>query len=107
MLRILIVDDFDPWRIYLRSLLEKRPGFQVVGEATDGLQAVDKAQTLQPDLILLDIGMPGLNGIAAAERIRKLSPNSKMLFLSVENTAEFVEAAQRGSAPKATFPSQR
>lgn len=53
MLRILIADDFDPWRNYLRSFLEQQPGFEVVGEAADGRQAVDMAEALQPDLILL------------------------------------------------------
>lgn len=97
MLRILIVDDFDPWRSYLRSLLEGA-GFQVVGEAADGLQAVDRAEALQPDLILLDIGMPQLNGIEAAQRIRKISPRSEILFVSVERSTEYTEAVRRVGA---------
>jgi len=105
MLRILIVDDFEPWRNYLRALLEGRSGWQVVGEAADGLQAVEKAEALKPDLILLDISMPQLNGIKAAERIREISPQSKMLFVSVERSIELAEAAEKigadGYIPKA------
>jgi len=105
MLRILIVDDFEPWRNYLRALLEGRSGWQVVGEAADGLQAVEKAEALKPDLILLDISMPRLNGIKAAERIREISPQSRMLFVSVERSTELAEAAEKigadGYIPKA------
>jgi DNA-binding NarL/FixJ family response regulator len=97
MLRILIADDFAPWRSYLRSLLEGS-GFQVVGEAEDGLQAVARAEALQPDLVLLDFAMPKLNGIEAAERIRKISPKSEILFVSVERSPEFAEAVRRVGA---------
>ena len=92
-MHILIVDDFEPWRNHIRSFLEQRPGFKIVGEAADGIEGVEKAAELQPDLILLDIGMPRLNGLEAAERIRKVSPRSKLLFVSVEKSAEVVEAA--------------
>jgi DNA-binding NarL/FixJ family response regulator len=80
--RVLVVDDYEPWRRYVSSTLQKQPRLQVVGEASDGLEAVKKAEELQPDLILLDIGLPTLNGIEAARRIRKVSPMSKILFLS-------------------------
>jgi len=103
--RILLVDDSEPWRIYLRSLLHERPELKVVGEAVDGLEAVEKAQELQPDLVLLDIGIPRMNGIEAAKRIREVSPQSKMLFVSIERSADFVEAALstggQGYIPKA------
>jgi DNA-binding NarL/FixJ family response regulator len=91
--RILVVDDFAPWRSYLRSILGECRQVNVVGEAADGLEAVQKVDELRPDLILMDIALPGLNGIEAAKRIRGNAPNSKILFLSVEASQDFVEAA--------------
>lgn len=80
--RVLVADDFAPWRRLLHTLLRDKPELQVICEVSDGLEAVQKADELQPDLILLDIGLPMLNGIEAARRIRKLAPNSKILFVS-------------------------
>jgi len=91
-LRILIVDDFEPWRRFVSSALQKVDS-QILFEVSDGLEAVYKAEDLRPDLILLDIGLPTLNGIKAARRIRDLSPDSKILFLSEENSPEVAEAA--------------
>jgi DNA-binding NarL/FixJ family response regulator len=91
-LRILIVDDFEPWRRFVSSALQKVDS-QILLEVSDGLEAVYKAEELRPDLILLDIGIPTLNGIEAARRIRDRSPNSKILFLSEENSPEVAEAA--------------
>jgi len=88
--RLLVVDDYEPFRRFVCSTLEKRPELQVIGEVSDGLEAVQKAAELTPDLILLDIGLPTLNGIEAARRIRKLSPESKILFLSQESSADVV-----------------
>jgi len=93
--RVLVVEDFAPFRQFISSTLKKRADLQVIGEASDGLQAVQKAAELQPDLILLDIGLPTLNGIEAARRMRKLSPESKVLFLSQESSADIVEEALR------------
>jgi DNA-binding NarL/FixJ family response regulator len=90
-LRVLVVDDFEPFRQFVCATLKTMTELQVVGEASDGLDAVAKAQALQPDLILLDIGLPTLSGIEAARQIRKLSPESKILFLSQH---AFVEVAQ-------------
>jgi len=81
---ILIVDDSEPFRHFIRSMLERREDLRIVGVASDGLEAVQKSEELQPDLILLDIGLPGLSGIEAAKRICKLAPKSKIIFLSVE-----------------------
>jgi DNA-binding NarL/FixJ family response regulator len=66
---------------------------QIVGEASDGLEAVQKALELTPDLILMDIGLPSLNGIEAARQILKLVPESKILFLSQESSAEVMQEA--------------
>ena len=73
--------------------LEQRAGLKVVGEAEDGIDAVRKAQELQPDLILLDIGLPKLNGIAAALQISTLAPNAKLLFITMESSAVVVREA--------------
>jgi len=74
-------------------MLGTQPDLQVVCEVSDGLEAVQKAKELQPDLIVLDIGLPGLNGIEAARRIRQLSPLSKILFVSQQSSADVVQEA--------------
>jgi DNA-binding NarL/FixJ family response regulator len=91
--RVLVVDDFEPWTRFVCLMLEKVPELQVICEVSDGLEAVQKAEELKPDLILLDIGLPTLNGIEAARRIRKLAPESKILFLSQESSADVVQEA--------------
>jgi CheY-like chemotaxis protein len=80
--RILLVDDFAAWRDYVLEKLRENSGLQVVGVASDGLEAISKAQALQPDLILLDVGLPKLNGIDAAQGIYRVAPESKIIFLS-------------------------
>jgi DNA-binding NarL/FixJ family response regulator len=92
-IRVLVIDDYEPWRRLLSSTLQKQPEYRVIGEASDGLQAVQQAQQLQPDLILLDIGLPTLNGIEAARRIREFSPTSKLLFVSENRSLDIVEQA--------------
>jgi DNA-binding NarL/FixJ family response regulator len=96
--RVLVVDDYEPFRRFVCSTLRKRPEFQVVGEASDGLEAVHKSEELQPDLIVLDLGLPNLNGIEAARRIRQLSPGSKILFLSQESSTDVVREALSSGA---------
>ena len=88
-----MVEDFEPFRRLIRSRLQKQQDLQVIAEVVDGLEAVEKAKELRPDLILLDIGIPGLNGIEAARRIRKLVPESKIVFLSMEDSADVVREA--------------
>ena len=92
-IRILIADDYADWRRRARLLLQARPEWQVVAETSDGLEAVQKVEELKPDLILLDIGLPKLNGIEAAGRIRQLSPSSKIVFLSQYHDRDVVRAA--------------
>jgi len=92
-IRALVVDDFEPFRRFVASVLQELPTVQVICEASDGLEAVQKAEELQPDLIVLDIGLPKLNGLEAARQIRQLSPNSKILFLSQESSADVVQEA--------------
>lgn len=96
--RVLVVDDFEPWRRSVCSIFKKQPDVQVVGEAADGWEAVQKAQTLKPDLILLDIGLPNLTGIEAANRIHQLVPGTKIIFITANNDKEVVRAALRTGA---------
>jgi DNA-binding NarL/FixJ family response regulator len=88
-----VVDDFEPFRRFVCSTLEERPELQVIGEASDGLEAVQKAKELQPDLICLDIGMPTLNGIEAAHQLSRLVPAAKILIISQNSDAEVIAAA--------------
>jgi len=93
IVRILVVDDSEPFRHFIRSFLGKRAELQIIGEATEGLESVYKSEELQPDLILLDIGLPILNGFQVARRICKLAPESKIVFLSQESSADIVRGA--------------
>jgi DNA-binding NarL/FixJ family response regulator len=90
--RILVVDDSEPWRQHIYSLLKKSLELHVVGEASDGLEAVQIAEELKPDLILLDIGLPGLNGIEAQKRLCQVVPSAKILFVSQNNDTEVARA---------------
>lgn len=91
--RVLVVEDFLPFRRFVCATLSKRPDLQIIDEASDGQQAVRKAEELMPDLILLDIGLPTLNGIAAAQQMHKLVPNAKIIFVTQESSSDVVEEA--------------
>ena len=97
-IRVLVVDDYAPFRDFVRFFLQNLPELQVIAEVSDGMEAVQKAQELRPDLILLDIGLPTLNGIEAARRIRELSPTSKILFVSEHRSWDMAEAALRSGS---------
>ena len=96
--RVLVVEDYEPFRRFLSSALQEAPELQIVGEVSDGLEAVRQAERLQPDLILVDIGLPTLNGIEAARRIHKLVPECKILFLSQDSSADVVQEAFNSGA---------
>jgi len=99
-LRILIADDHAVVRAGLRALLESRPGWQVCGESVDGRDAIEKAIKLKPDVAVLDIGMPLLNGVEATRRIRTASPSTEILILTMHESDDLVqqvvEAGARG-----------
>jgi DNA-binding NarL/FixJ family response regulator len=96
--RVLVADDYEPWCRFVLSTFQSEPTLEVIFQASDGLQAVQKAEELQPDLILLDIGLPKLSGIQAARTIRELFPKIKILFASVHRHSDIVEAALRTGA---------
>src|SRR3974377_187326 len=90
-IRILLVDDFQLWRHLVESMLKKHTEVRLVGEAADGLAAIQRAFKLKPDLILMDIGLPNLNGIHAAEQIRRSIPSTKILFLAFNNDSQVIQ----------------
>jgi DNA-binding NarL/FixJ family response regulator len=91
--RILLVEDFEPFRNLIRILLEGKPHLQIIAEVADGQEAVRQAAELKPTLILLDIGLPSLNGLDVARQVRELSLDSKIIFVSQESSPEFVQEA--------------
>ena len=95
---ILLADDFAPWRSELRSFLECETQWMIVFEACNGLEAVQKSMELHPEIVLLDIGMPGLNGIEAARRIHQLSPASKIIILTQNADEDLMTAALQAGA---------
>jgi DNA-binding NarL/FixJ family response regulator len=92
--KVLVVEDYEPVRRFICLSLQQRPEFQVI-EASNGLEAIQKARELQPDLILMDIGLPKVNGIEAAKRIRRLAPHAKLLFVSQETDSDVVQETFR------------
>ena len=90
LLRILIADDHEVARKGIRSLLESHPGWEVCGEARDGREAVEMASRLRPDVVLLDIGMPNLNGLDAARQILSASRDARILILTMHDTEQVV-----------------
>jgi CheY-like chemotaxis protein len=93
--RILLVEDFEPFRQFVRSALQRRIDLTLVGEARDGLEAVRKAIDLKPDLVLIDIGLPKLNGMDAAQQIHAAVPNAKLVFVTLESSPAIVREAFR------------
>ena len=94
MRRILVVDDFQPWREAACEMIEAQAELQVIAQAQDGEEAVQLAFDLKPDLVVLDIGLPKLNGLTAAVRIFEASPGTKIVFLSQVSDPDIVHAAR-------------
>ncbi len=97
-IRILLVDDHPVVREGLRSCLSRLPQLEIAGEAASGEEALRQAVRLKPDLVLMDINMPGINGLVAAARLRKLVPAAKVLILSVHENREYVAEVSRSGA---------
>src|SRR6476620_954629 len=93
VVRVLVVDDYEPWLRFLRLTLLAQQELEVIGQCADGPEAIQKAKELQPDLILLDIGLPVLHGIEVARRIREISPTSKILFVCENRSPDVAEEA--------------
>jgi DNA-binding NarL/FixJ family response regulator len=91
--RILIADDFPGWRARVREILAAHPEWKIISEASDGQEAVQEASELQPDIVVLDIALPRLNGIEAAKMIRQKSPKSRIVFLTQDNDSDIMKAA--------------
>ena len=82
IIRIFIVDDYGPWRHFVLSTVNKASGLEIVGEAADGIEAVERGLELKPDLMLIDIGLPKLSGIEVARRVGEMLPGTKIIFLT-------------------------
>jgi len=95
---ILLVDPFAPFRALVSSILKEQPGYQIVGEAEDGLKGIQRAEEFKPDLIVLDMDLSKLNGIEVALQIRRRSPRSMILFLTLNDDAELACEALRAGA---------
>lgn len=98
MLRILIADDHEVIRNSLRGLLSRREGWQICGEAVHGREAVEMAKRLRPDIVVLDVSMPLLNGIEVTFQIRKALPRTEILIITMHETKELVEQVMSAGA---------
>jgi CheY-like chemotaxis protein len=97
-LRVLVVDDYEPFRRIIYSTLQHELQLQTIVEASDGVEAIELAKALQPDLVVMDIRLPKVNGIEAAEKILKVAPQAKILFVSQESSVEVVQGAFNAGA---------
>jgi DNA-binding NarL/FixJ family response regulator len=98
MARILIADDHEVVRQGIRRLLEARPGWEICGEAKNGREAIQLAEALNPDVIVLDVSMPVLGGLAATENILRTNPSSKILIFTLDESKSLCILAQRCGA---------
>jgi DNA-binding NarL/FixJ family response regulator len=97
-IRVLLADDHTLVRAGIRALLEKLPGFEVAGEASDGREVIVLIETHQPDVVLMDISMPGLNGLQALARITRDFPRVRVIILSMHPNDEYVMQALKSGA---------
>ena len=97
-IRVLVADDYEPWRRCVSSLFSRHPEWLIVGEVSDGVEAVRKAAELKPDVVLLDLSLPRLNGVEAANRIRLSTPMTKIVFITAYRDSEAKETVLRNQA---------
>ena len=107
MTRILLVDDEESYRLLFRTRLECHSGFEIAGEAGNGAQAVAMAAELKPDLILMDISMPGMDGLKASRKIKDLHPDITVIILSALDLGDEVAAGASGRIEKTEFTLKR
>jgi DNA-binding NarL/FixJ family response regulator len=98
LIRVLLVDDFDSFRKFTVLTLQVSPDIEVVGEAATGAEAISAAELLKPDLVLLDISLPDMNGFEVANRIRQVSPDSRIIFVSAHTSRTIAKAAMSEGA---------
>ena len=91
-IRVLLVDDYEPWRRCVISLFLRHPEWEIVGEISDGVEAVQKVQELKPDLVLLDLSLPKLSGVEVANRIRSTVPSTKIVFITAYQDSDAMNA---------------
>ena len=96
--RVLVADDYEPFRRCVSSLFLKHPGWKIIGEVSDGLEAVKKAQELNPDVVLLDLLLPKIDGVEAANRIRRTAPATKIIFITAYQDSELMQTVLRNQA---------
>ena len=96
--RVLLADDYEPWRRCVTSLLCKCPEYQIISEVADGLEAVQKTHELSPDLVLLDLSLPKLNGLEAANRIRDIAPSTKIVFVTAYRDFDAMQTVMQNQA---------
>ncbi len=96
--RILLADDHEVVRRGLRSLLENNPGYEISGEAVDGRDAIEKATRIKPDVVIMDIAMPGVDGLEATRRIVKETQQTKVLIMTVDDSEPVITEAFRAGA---------
>lgn len=108
--RVLVVDDFQAFRDSVRSLLEESPGYEVVGEAEDGLTATQLAETLRPDVVLMDVNISRLDGVTATRQIKALLPETSIIGISAAPAPyareEMLKAGARGFVQKEQIPDE-
>lgn len=92
--RVLIVDDYEFWRYCVVLMLKQHPEFEIAGEGADGLDAIDMSAALQPDIVVLDLGLPEVNGFEAAREIRRVSARTKIVFLSQTRNLDLMDEAR-------------
>ena len=96
--RILLADDYEPWRQCVSSLFLKHPEWKIIAEVSDGIEAVQKCQELSPDVVLLDLSLPEISGVEAANRIRQRTPATKIVFITAYNDSDVMQTVLRSRA---------